>query len=74
MAQKLKVGIIGSGSIATFRHVPEYAVHPDVEIVGFADRYVERSQKLAKQYGGQAFGDFNELLAIKEIDEDEAVM
>ena len=54
MGQKLKVAVIGSGSIATFRHAPEYAANPNVEIVAFVDRVVARAEKLADKYGAKA--------------------
>ena len=47
----VKVAVIGSGSIATHRHAPEYAAHPDVDIVAFVDRVPDRAAKLAKKYG-----------------------
>ena len=44
--KKIGVAVIGSGSIATHRHAPEYSAHPDVEIRAFVDRVPERAEKL----------------------------
>ena len=66
--KKLKVAIIGSGSIATYRHAPEYHAHPDVEIVAFADRYPERAEKLASRYGGKVFKKYEDVLDLKSVD------
>lgn len=63
MAETLRVGIIGSGSIATHRHAPEYQMHPDVEIAGFMDRVPERAEKLAKKYATITFPTVEDLLA-----------
>ena len=54
MSKKIRVAVIGSGSIATFRHAPEYAANPNVEIVAFADRVLSRAEKLADKYGAKA--------------------
>jgi len=64
----LKVGIIGCGSIAEFRHAPEYAENPDAEIVAFYDPKTERAERLAKAYGGRVVGDYKAILADPSID------
>ncbi len=66
--KKIGVAIIGSGSIATHRHAPEYAAHPDVEIVAFVDRFPERAEKLAKKYGAKAFSKYEDVLDLKGVD------
>jgi len=66
--KKIGVAVIGSGSIATHRHAPEYAAHPDVEIRAFVDRVPERAEKLAKKYEAKALSDFKEALAMKGVD------
>ncbi|GAB2672529.1 Gfo/Idh/MocA family protein [Paenibacillus thermoaerophilus] len=60
---KLRVAIIGCGKIAKVRHIPEYAGRSDVELVGFADPVPGRAQEYADQYGGEAFLDYEEMLA-----------
>ncbi|MFC0189291.1 Gfo/Idh/MocA family protein [Fictibacillus aquaticus] len=64
----LKVGIIGCGSIANHRHLPEYAAHKDVEIVAVCDRVEERAQAAASQYGGKVYSDYKELLADANVE------
>jgi predicted dehydrogenase len=49
---KFKVGIIGCGSIARFRHAPEYKANPHVEEIIFYDRNKDRAQRLAKEFDG----------------------
>lgn len=66
--KKIGVAIIGSGSIATHRHAPEYAARPDVRILAFADRVPERAETLARKYGAKAFSGYEEALALKGVD------
>jgi len=64
----IKVGIIGCGKIAQVRHLPEYAHHPNVQLVGYYDKNLARAEEIAKQYGGTAYASFYELLKNPEID------
>src|SRR5579875_4084934 len=66
--KKIGVAIIGSGSIATYRHAPEYAAHPNVEIIAFVDPVIERAEKLAKKYDAKAFRSHEEVLQLKDVD------
>ncbi|WLD94569.1 Gfo/Idh/MocA family protein [Alkalihalobacillus sp. AL-G] len=59
---KLRIGIIGCGSIAQHRHLVEYNAHPDVEIVAVCDIVEERVQEIAETYDARAFTDYEELL------------
>lgn len=65
---KIRVAMIGCGSITRYRHAPEYAAHPDVEIAAFADRHIERAEKLATQYGAKAYDKWSDIVALKDID------
>lgn len=59
----LKVGVIGTGSIAGL-HLKAYAANPRVELVAVADMNLERAQAVADQWGAtSAYGDPAELLA-----------
>ncbi|TCJ03362.1 Gfo/Idh/MocA family protein [Cytobacillus praedii] len=57
----IKVGIIGCGSIAKFRHAPEYKANPHVEEMVFYDRNVERAKELAMEFGGRVVKTVEEL-------------
>lgn len=59
---KLRVAVIGCGSIAEYRHLPEYNSHPDVEIVAVCDIVEERAEKTAELYQTKAYTDFQQLL------------
>lgn len=65
---KLKVGVIGCGSIAIHRHLSEYSANESVEIVAVCDIIEERANNAAKQFGGKAYTDYEALLADDEID------
>ncbi len=65
---KLRIGVIGCGSIAKYRHIPEYAAHPAVEIVALCDIVAERVQAIAKEYGADAYTDYKDLIRRDDID------
>jgi len=60
---KIRVAVIGCGSIAKYRHIPEYAENPNVELVAFVDPIIERAEHYAKEHGGKAYADYKEMLA-----------
>ncbi|MFC4076996.1 Gfo/Idh/MocA family protein [Salinithrix halophila] len=65
---QIKVGVIGCGSIAIHRHIPEYANNPHVELVAFCDTDRERATAAAMEYGGRVFTDYEELCKLEELD------
>jgi UDP-N-acetylglucosamine 3-dehydrogenase len=65
---KIKVGVIGCGSIAKHRHLPEYARNEQVEIVAVCDIVEDRVNEFAVQYNAKAYTNFEELLADSNID------
>ncbi|RTE09748.1 Gfo/Idh/MocA family protein [Paenibacillus whitsoniae] len=60
---KIRVAVIGCGSIAKHRHIPEYASNSNVELVAFVDPVIERAEHYAAQHGGKAFASYTEMLA-----------
>lgn len=64
---KVKVGVIGCGSIAKYRHLPEYRTHPDVDISSVCDVVIERAQAAAQTYGAKAYTDYMDLIKDQEI-------
>lgn len=63
-----RIGIIGCGRISQVRHIPEYAANPDAELAGYYDFNKERVDAIIKEYGGRAYGSYEELLADGSID------
>ncbi len=61
--QKIKVGIVGCGSITQQRHAPEYHENARAEIGGFYDVNPQRATALCAAYGGTAYDTFEDMLA-----------
>ena len=51
--RKLRIGVIGCGSIAKHRHLPEYKMNPNVELVAVCDINEERAKEVAEEYGAR---------------------
>lgn len=66
--KKIKVGIIGCGSITEKRHAPEYKDNPNVEIVAFYDINRKRAELMAEMFGGKVVDDYMDILNNPEID------
>ncbi|WP_100330457.1 Gfo/Idh/MocA family protein [Bacillus xiapuensis] len=66
--KKLKVGVIGCGSIAQHRHLPEYSFNQHVELVAVCDSNEERATKAAEKYGVKAYTSYEKLLQSGEVD------
>ncbi|CAK4845489.1 unnamed protein product [Aphanomyces euteiches] len=65
---KLRIGIVGCGSITKYRHAPEYAHNDAVEIVAFCDPNVERAALMAEEYGGKVYADYLEMFHNEALD------
>jgi len=66
---KIKVGIIGCGTIANNAHIPSYMNNPDVEITYFCDANPEKANDAIKKYGvGKAVTDYREVITDPEIE------
>lgn len=66
---KVKIAVIGCGTIANSAHIPAYMKNPEAEIMYFCDIIPERAQAAVEQYGcGKAVVDYRELLDNKEVD------
>lgn len=70
--EKLKIGIIGCGGIATSKHMPALKKLSDrCEMVAFCDIIPERAETAVREYGApgaKAYTDYRELLKDKGID------
>jgi UDP-N-acetylglucosamine 3-dehydrogenase len=66
--KKIKIGVIGCGSIAQHRHLPEYANNEYVEIAAVCDIVEDRVKKVAEQYGAQAYKQYQDLIANTDVD------
>ena len=60
----VRVGIIGAGTIARFRHIPELSSNPDAEITSYLTHSnPEKLQQLTETYGGKVYTDLAEFIA-----------
>lgn len=66
--KKLRVGVIGCGSIARHRHLPEYAANPNVELVAVCDNNAERALEIGEKYGVPSYTSFVELLRNADVE------
>ena len=65
---KLKVGIIGTGSISN-EHIQAYLKNPRVELYAFCDINPDQLAMMAEKYGvTRTFTDYNEMLSDPELD------
>ncbi len=65
---KIKVGVIGCGTIANIAHIPSYMNNDDVEIKYFCDIIKERADEAVEKYGcGTAILNYEEILNDEEI-------
>ncbi|MCM0648093.1 Gfo/Idh/MocA family oxidoreductase [Clostridium swellfunianum] len=68
MDKKIKIGIIGTGSISN-THLQAYSKNPNVELYAFCDINEERLKTMAEKYGvTRTFTDMHEMLKLEEID------
>ncbi|NEW06258.1 Gfo/Idh/MocA family oxidoreductase [Paenibacillus sp. SYP-B3998] len=65
---KIKVAVVGCGSISKYRHIPEYSWNPNVEIVAFVDPIIERAEHYAQLHGGKAYSSYAEMLKQEKVD------
>ena len=65
---KIRVGIIGSGGVAQWGHIPAYKKLKGVEVLAICDPRVEVAEEVAKRNSiPYVFKDYKELLKLKEI-------
>lgn len=66
--EKIKIAIIGCGTIARTAHIPAYLNNPNAEIVYFCDFILENAERFVKEYGcGQAVQDYRDILDDPEL-------
>ncbi len=69
MKEKVKVAVIGCGTIANSAHIPAYMACELAEIKYFCDIIPERADKAVEKYGcGKAVYDYHEILDDPELD------
>ncbi|RSK26655.1 gfo/Idh/MocA family oxidoreductase [Bacillus sp. HMF5848] len=67
----IRVGIIGCGGIANFKHMPSLAKIEEVHMVAFCDVNVERAEKAKGEYGkpeASVYSDYKTMLTEAKLD------
>ncbi|UOQ45588.1 Gfo/Idh/MocA family oxidoreductase [Halobacillus salinarum] len=65
----LKIAVIGCGSIAQHRHLPEYDMNSNVEITAVCDIVEERAKEVAEKFGAESvYTDYHTLLEQENVD------
>jgi predicted dehydrogenase len=67
---KLKIGIVGAGTVVKSRHLPALRKIPDVEVVAICNSSYESSEKCCTEYAPEAtpYGNWAELVSHPDID------
>jgi virulence factor len=61
--ERVRVALIGAGKQGNWRHYPNVASFPDVEIVALCDRHPDRAEPTAKRWGiPKIYGDYKQML------------
>ena len=68
--QKLRIGIVGAGSIVQKRHLPALKKNPEVEIVAVSNSTYESSEQFCREHcpGATPMRNWADLLAVPDID------
>lgn len=68
MADRVRVGFVGAGGIATEAHLPALREIEGVEIAALCDASKERAEAACEEFGGRAYADHREMLNSEELD------
>ena len=64
----IQFGIIGCGSIARHRHLPELSTNKNVKIKAVCDIVASRAEEMAEKYSAKAYFNYQDLLSDPQID------
>ncbi len=69
MAEKVRMGMIGCGTVASYGHLPALASCPEIELVALSDLNQSRLDELAEKYKIKAtYTNYKDLLARDDIE------
>jgi predicted dehydrogenase len=69
VSETIRIGIIGSGAISRFIHIPGFLLCPDVEVAVACDASLEAAQESAKAFGiSRTTTDYHEVIDDDAID------
>jgi predicted dehydrogenase len=66
---KVRVGIVGAGGIARYRHLPCFQRNPNAEVVAISDVVSESATAAAQEFNfPSTYTDFNEMFSKEQLD------
>jgi predicted dehydrogenase len=69
MNKNVRIGIVGSGGITRYAHIPGYKAQKGVEIVAVCDVVLDRATEIAREFGiPRCYGSYQELLENEKLD------
>ncbi|MEE6132895.1 Gfo/Idh/MocA family oxidoreductase [Bacillus sp. 1780r2a1] len=67
--EKLRYGLIGAGSNAIKKHLSNYLLIPNVELIAVCDVNIEQAKAVAEQYGADSFyQNYEEMIKLEKLD------
>jgi UDP-N-acetylglucosamine 3-dehydrogenase len=69
MSSKIRVGVVGTGQIADFLHLPALQNHPQAVVAAVCGRDRERTHQIAAKFNiSSAFTDYSEMIQQSNLD------
>jgi predicted dehydrogenase len=69
MAERVRIGVVGTSGWADFGHLPGLKAHPGAELAAICGRDRARAEEIAEKYGiPHVFTDYRELIAQGGLD------
>jgi UDP-N-acetylglucosamine 3-dehydrogenase len=65
---KLKIGVIGAGTVVRVRHLPETRMNPYAEVSAICDIVESRAKEMAEQYHCKAYMDYQKMIHNPNLD------
>ncbi|PRO65943.1 Gfo/Idh/MocA family protein [Alkalicoccus urumqiensis] len=64
----LKIAVVGCGSIARHRHLPEYDANPDVVVQAVCDINQDRVEEIGSMYNAMTYTSYETMLEKEDVD------
>ena len=66
--RKVRMALIGAGTVANYGHLPAMTRNPDIELVGVADLSKYRLAKVKEKFGVPGSTDYHKFLRMEDLD------
>lgn len=67
--RKIRYGLIGAGSNAEKKHLSNYLIHPDVELVAICDVNIENAERVAEKYKvNKIYNNYEDMINKENLD------